>query len=131
MGGRDGGSKDIILIVEDDDHLRRLLVLALNLGGFATREARDGLEALHIIDREPPALVILDLVLPGIDGVAVRHEISAHVHTRNIPILVVTGTDSDLTALSASCVLRKPVAPDDVVAAVAKCLVAARGEPAG
>lgn len=116
-----------ILIVEDDQELRRLFRTSLLLEGFDVVEAGDGLEALTRIDREPPDLVVLDLVLPTLNGVTVRQEIAAHVLTRAIPIVVVTGSAMNIDNLDVDCVLHKPIAPDALVAAVKRCL--ARGAP--
>jgi CheY-like chemotaxis protein len=110
-----------ILVVEDDADLRRLYRLTLSLAGYAVVEASDALEALRHIDLDPPDLVVLDLFLPIMSGVVVQQEIAAHAHTRDIPIVVVTGADVDLPGVP--CVLRKPVSPERLVEVVGKCLV--------
>jgi two-component system response regulator MprA len=111
-----------ILIVEDDEELRRMFRTSLLLEGFDVEEAADGLEALARIDYEPPDLVVLDLLLPTLDGVAVRQEIAAHAITRQIPVVVVTGSTINIDALNVDCVLHKPVTADALVAAVRRCL---------
>ena len=112
---------ETILIIEEDDDLRRLLSLALRLGGFATREARDGLGAMAILDQEVRVdAVILDVVLPDIDGLSIRQEIAARAG--NLPVVVITESQQDIPELHPSCVIRKPVMPDDIVGAVVKCL---------
>jgi two-component system KDP operon response regulator KdpE len=111
-----------VLIVEDDELLSRLYRTALSVAGYDVRHAPDGLQALRDIDGDPPDLVVLDLGLPHVDGIAVRQEIAAHAHTRDIPIVVVTGSTMDLTTLDVPCILRKPVAPDELVEAVRRCL---------
>jgi len=103
-----------ILIIEEDNDLRRLLSLALRLGGFATREARDGLGAMAILDQLVSIdAVVLDVQLPDIDGVSIRQEIAAHAG--NLPVIVLTDSPDPLPNLHPSCVVRKPVAPDDIV----------------
>jgi CheY-like chemotaxis protein len=111
-----------ILIVEDDDELRRVFRHALAMAGFDVHEARGGFEALRRLDSSPPDAVVLDLMLPGMDGFTVRHELAAHARTRNIPIIVVTGSNQDLKDLEVKCVLRKPIGPDQVVDAVQRSL---------
>jgi two-component system KDP operon response regulator KdpE len=111
-----------ILIVEDNDDLRRMYRFSLALAGFEVREAGDGLDALHALDRDPPDLIVLDLGLPDVSGHIVRQELAAQAHTREIPILVVTGSAESLHQLDVACVLRKPVSPDSLVTAVRKCL---------
>jgi DNA-binding response OmpR family regulator len=114
----------MVLIVEDDVDLRRMFRTALTLAGFRVLEAGDGLQALHVLDAARPDLVILDLGLPIVSGSVVRQEIAAQAHTRHIPVVVVTGTDASRDGMDVSCLLRKPVSPDDVVHAVRTCLSA-------
>lgn len=116
-----------VLIVEDDSDLRQMLRTALAFAGYRVIEASDGLAALQTIDRDPPHLVLLDLGLPVMTGAVVRQEIAAQAHTRNIPIVVITGEPGDHAALDVACVLRKPVIPDRVVAAVRRCIAAGTG----
>jgi DNA-binding response OmpR family regulator len=118
------------LIVEDDAELRRMYSQALLMAGFDVREARGGFEALQKVDANPPDIVVLDLSLPGIDGFTVQAELTAHAHTKSIPIVVVTGTMANLADLDVACLLRKPVTPDSLVEAVRKCL-ASGAEAAG
>jgi DNA-binding NtrC family response regulator len=113
--------RQTILIIEEDEDLRRLLSLALRLGGFATREARDGLEVMAILEQLVAIdAVVLEAVLPDIDGLSIRQEIAAHAG--NIPVIVITESQDPLPDLHPSCVVRKPVVPDDIVTAVVKCL---------
>jgi len=111
-----------VLVVEDDADLRHLYRTALALEGYTVREARSGFEALSSIDRNPPDLVVLDLGLPGIDGLAVREELAAGVQSRRIPIVIVTASASVPANIDVACVLTKPVSPDDLLQTVAKCL---------
>jgi len=117
-----------ILIVEDNADLRRLFRTALSLAGYEVEEAGDGLEALHQIENRPPDLVVLDLILRSLDGMSVQQELAARTLTSRIPIVIVTGSDIDLSTLDVACVLRKPVMPDELVSAVTRCLRA--GAPA-
>jgi len=95
---------------------------ALGFGGFNVVEASDGLTALHFLDQRLPDIVVLDLMLPTVSGLVVQQEIAAHAHTRNIPIVIVTGSDMCLDHVDVPCVLRKPVTPDRLVNAVRSCL---------
>lgn len=113
-----------VLIVEDHEEVRRLYALALGIEGYRVIEARDGLEALLLLDVDRPDLVVLDLDLPRISGHLVREELAAGAMTRDIPIVVVTGTTVNPDGLDVPCLLRKPVTPDGLVLAVRKCLAA-------
>jgi DNA-binding response OmpR family regulator len=111
-----------ILIVEDDEDLRQIFKVSLTLAGYDVDEAGDGLEALRHIDRSPPDLVVLDLMLPFVGGVVVQQEIASHVFTRNIPVVMITGSGKDLSDLKVACVLRKPITPEELVRTVRSCL---------
>ena len=115
-------AKTRVLIVEDDETLRRLLSMSLQFAGFDVQEAADGLQALKLVDINPPDLIVLDLVLPGIDGLAVRAQLAGDAHTRTIPVVILTGSSLDLRNIDSACILRKPIHPHDVVRAVEKCL---------
>ena len=116
------GARDTVLIVEDDPDTRRMYRAALSLAAFDVVEAQDGLSALHILDQRRADIVILDLMLPTVDGLSVQQEIAAHAGTRDIPILIVTGSTLPLDDVKVPCIMRKPVSPDELVAAVRRCL---------
>jgi len=118
-----------VLIVEDNDDLRNLFRTALALDGFEVHEASNGIDALRRIDSDPPDVVVLDIHLPLVDGIAVRAEIAAHASTRHLPVLIVTGSAANFDALDVACVIRKPVSPTELVKAVRKCLAASPGPP--
>jgi CheY-like chemotaxis protein len=111
-----------ILIVEDNAELRRMFRTVLSMAGYDVEEAGDGVEALQLVENRLPDLIVLDLVLRALDGLSVQQELAARAVTRNIPIVVVTGSTIDTTSLDVACVLRKPVMPDDLVKTVKTCL---------
>ena len=117
-----------ILIVEDDEPLRRMVRHALALAQYDVQEAGDGLRALRLLDTDPPDAVILDLGLPIIGGHAVRAEIAAHAHTRDIPVIVMTGTAGEHDGLGVACVLRKPFEVDQLVRTVRGCIASGGGK---
>lgn len=114
--------RQTILVVEDDEDLRRLFRTALVLAGYDVVEAGDGLEALLRIDQAPPDLVVLDIVLPRLSGIAVQQEIAAQAVTRQIPIVVITGSGMEPGEMDVACFLRKPVSPEQLVEVVEQCL---------
>ena len=116
-----------VLLVEDDEALRRLLRQALALAGYDVTEARAGFEALQHLDRQLPDIIVLDLLMPGIDGFTVRTELASQAQTRHIPIVVITAMTEDLRWLDVKYLLRKPVMPEELVHAVNVCL--ASGTP--
>ena len=116
-----------ILIVEDDGDLRRMFRQMLSFGGYEVLEAGDGLNALRAIDAGPLDAVILDLGLPVLSGHVVRQELAAHAHTRQIPVIVVTGESGEHDRLEAACVLRKPVSPERLLHVVRTCIASGGG----
>jgi DNA-binding response OmpR family regulator len=79
-----------ILVVEDEDDLRSLLDRNLERAGYRVRLAEDGREALRVAWSEPLDLVVLDLMLPGLDGVEVCRRLRADSRTARLPILMLT-----------------------------------------
>jgi DNA-binding response OmpR family regulator len=101
--------KQTILVVEDDAALRHLYWQALTFEGFHVITAEDGLTALDCLRHQTPALVVLDLNVPRVSGWDIHREMMANPETRNVPIIVVTGTDPADVAAQASGLLMKPV----------------------
>ena len=82
--------KAFILLVEDDKFLRELLVRKLETVGFKISTAVDGNEALKKVKEELPELVLLDLVLPGVDGFDILKEIKEDSATSKIPVIILS-----------------------------------------
>ena len=117
-----------ILVVEDDPQLRELYRNALRTAGYVVVAGEDGADALRQIEHSRPALVVLDLALPRVDGRDVHRELKARPETRNIPVIIVSGTDmADVDVKQIAYVLRKPCDPDRLVAAVDQCMRRAGG----
>jgi DNA-binding response OmpR family regulator len=123
-------TRKAVLIVEDDIDLRLLYRTALSWNGFDVREAPDGIAALVEIEQHRPDLVVLDLGLPRLGGLSVQQELAAHVQTRRIPIVVVTGSTENLADIPVDCVLKKPATPERLVEVVQTCLASAARAPA-
>ena len=90
---------------------------------FEVLESADGIHAQHLVEQIPPDLVVLDLKLATISGHIVQQEIAAKPHTRDIPIVIVTGSSENLDDLDVPCILRKPVTPERLVDSVRNCIV--------
>lgn len=109
-----------ILVVEDDDKIVNLLRLYLAREGFAVAAASDGREALEAVPRVRPSLIILDLMLPHLDGLEVCRRIRT---TSDVPILILTARVDELDtlqglSLGADDYVTKPFSPREVVARV-------------
>ena len=79
-----------ILIVEDEDALIRILDFMLRARGYGVIAARDGTEALRLAMQEHPDLIVLDVMLPGMDGIEVCRRLKADPEHREIPIILLT-----------------------------------------
>lgn len=88
--------KDIILVVEDETNIRANIVAFLDAEGFDTMQAKDGEEALKRFAERRPDLVILDLMLPKIDGLEVCKQIR---RDSDVPIIMVTARDEEIDKL--------------------------------
>ena len=87
--------------------------------------AADGLSALRVVEDYRPDLVVLDLMLPQIDGWTVLRELESRPSTRDIPVVVVTASDTRLGLPHARAVIQKPADPDYFVQIVARHLPSA------
>jgi DNA-binding response OmpR family regulator len=110
----DAQSRPRVLIVEDDLNAAELLADTLEAAGFTAQKARTGEEAMAMVERQPPALVTLDLMLPGVDGWAVLRSLKRRPETHNVPVVIVSVVDNrDLAiALGADDFFVKPVPHD-------------------
>jgi len=115
--------KKAILIVEDDDDIRELVSHSLSREGFRVSEASAGAEALDSAKSDTPDLIILDLMLPDIDGLEVCRRLKADVSSKTIPIIMLTAKseDTDIVVgleLGADDYITKPFSPRVLAARV-------------
>jgi len=85
-----GSRKPIILLVEDDKFLRELIVQKLEKEGFEAQSAIEAEEAFKLMDEKKPNIVLLDLVLPGMDGFSVIHRIKENPQTSDVAVIVLS-----------------------------------------
>lgn len=105
-----------ILIVDDDRDILAVERAVLAEHGYAVREARDGAEALRQIDIEPPAMIVLDVQMPGIDGPTFARELRTRL--RRVPLVILTGAPDpkhEADRCNAEAFLRKPFHADDLL----------------
>ncbi len=82
-----------ILVVDDEERNRRLLAAMLEAEGYSVAEAADGAQALELARQNPPDLVLLDIMMPGMDGYEVARGLKADAATKAIPVVMVTALD--------------------------------------
>src|SRR4026208_1491003 len=110
-----------VLIVEDDRDIADLLARYLGKAGFATEQLSSGRDAIKAINENPPELLILDVMLPQMDGMEICRAVRANEKTAAVPIIMLTarGEESDRIAgleLGADDSIAKPFSPNELVA---------------
>lgn len=109
-----------ILIVEDEQDIRELIAENLELAGMRPIEAADGLKALRAAREQLPDLILLDLMLPEMDGYSVLRQLRENRHTANIPIIMLTAKGAqderiEGLAMGADDYVAKPFSPKELV----------------
>ena len=122
-----------ILIVEDDAKIADMMANYLHMHGYQTRIIENGLQAVREVQRMAPALMLLDLMLPGLDGIEVCREVRRF---SSVPIIMVTARVDEIDRLlgletGADDYICKPFSPREVVARVKALLRRAEGRLGG
>jgi signal transduction histidine kinase len=132
---RSTSAADEILVVDDDADNRAGYVALLRDAGYRVREAGDGVSCLQAVEQRPPALILLDVSMPGLDGFETLRRLRAGAH-RDVPVILVTGQRVDAESVGAGLelgaeeYLQKPVRPAELRARIRALLklAAARRE---
>ncbi|MBV1878218.1 MAG: response regulator transcription factor [Pseudomonadales bacterium] len=116
-------SKPHLVVVEDEPDILEVLSYNLKHAGYAVSTALDGAIGLDLIKKTLPDLVLLDLMLPGMDGLDICRVIRGASHTQHIPIIMLTakGEESDVVlglGIGADDYIAKPFSPKELVARV-------------
>ena len=120
-----------VLVVEDDAEIRRLLRTSLTERGYLVKAVGDGLKALAEISTHRPDVVVLDVVLPELDGLRLLKALKGRDETRNIPVLVVTAVSQpskmiDAINAGARFYVVKPFDMESVANKIATAIAEAR-----
>jgi len=118
-----------ILIVDDEEDIQKLLKIRLEQEGFIVLVAGDGKEGIRLAELEMPDLIILDIMMPNIDGYSCLKEIRRIQKTKNMPILMMSGKEEekvrDLFAFQKiSGYIEKPFELDNLIAKAKEALKA-------
>jgi len=117
----------LILIVEDNDKNRKLVRDVLTFKGYETIESETGEEGVRLAEERRPRLVLMDIRLPGIDGVEALRRLRAEEPTRGIPVMAMTASvmsedRQKIIAAGFDAYLSKPLNVTEFVAAIAQLL---------
>lgn len=121
--------KNSILLVDDDPNLRELLRQMLELGGYEVIEAEDGLDALEKLEERMPDMMVLDVMMPNMDGVSLCKKLRATADFARLPIIMLSGKTQHRAvqeglAAGANCYLCKPITVSELIQAVRGLLLA-------
>jgi twitching motility two-component system response regulator PilG len=117
--------KKKILVVDDSPTTRKVVVLTLRQKGYKIMEARDGLDALSKIDAERPDLILLDIILPKMDGYKILSIIKNNKELRQIPVVMLTSKDGIINKVKgklagSTAYLTKPFDPKELIETIKK-----------
>ena len=109
----------LVLIVDDDDRLRQYLRINLGLEGYAVKEAGSGDEGLAAIDDEPPDLILLDVMMPKVDGWEMLRRMQERHGIGSIPVIMFSGKSEEFAeeaaARGAQAFIGKPFDPQQLI----------------
>jgi DNA-binding response OmpR family regulator len=116
-----------ILIADDEVYMVRLLELTFKKGGYEVISCRDGQEALALAASALPQLIVLDVIMPGLDGLGALRQLKENPATKNIPVVVLSAKGHALTKVEAELAgaavfLAKPFSPNQLLGEVRKIL---------
>jgi len=111
-----------VLVIEDDADIRAIMADMLSSEGYSVVEAADGVEGLERAREQLPDVILLDLMMPRMDGWAFREAQQADANLADIPVVVVSAAMSDrLHAVPAAAHLHKPFDVDELLGIVGRC----------
>ena len=128
-------TKGYLLIVEDDLDILNLLQTTLNFSGYRVATARNGSEGLEVIQKEHPAIVIADIMMPKLDGFGFVHRLRINPETRVIPVVFITATYVSLEDrefalnIGATRFIEKPIELGELLTTIEELLL--QGAPVG
>jgi twitching motility two-component system response regulator PilH len=110
----------VILIVEDDPKSLKLAKDLLNMSGYSTIQASDGAQGVELAKAQKPDLVLMDIMMPKMDGYTACHAIKSDAATKNIPVIMVTALGFELNKqlaerMGASGYITKPIDRQELV----------------
>lgn len=110
-----------VLIVDDEPHMLRVTELSLRKGGFELLIARNGREAIETALRDHPALIVMDVLMPEVDGLTALRQLKQNPETAGIPVIMLTArghvmTRQEAGESGAALFLTKPFSPTQLLA---------------
>lgn len=124
--------KPLVLVVDDSLTVRKITGRLLHREGYRVATAKDGMEALELIEEERPAVMLLDIEMPRMDGFETTRHVRANANTRDIPIIMITSRSADkhrqhALELGVNVYMGKPYQEAELLAHIARLAHAGRG----
>jgi excisionase family DNA binding protein len=119
-GGGSGTAQALVLIVDDDPQLRELVRVSLEADGYAVRQAGSAQEGLAALEEEPPDLVLLDVMMPQVDGFEMLRRMQEQHGVGSVPVIMFSGkVDEETASLAAregaQAFIGKPFDPQQLI----------------
>jgi DNA-binding response OmpR family regulator len=126
------GTDTLILVVDDDEDIREILTVFLEADGYRVKTACDGLDAWKEMEADPPALIILDWMMPHMDGEQFLKKLRARrTQLAGTPVILLSGNEAareKAAAFNVPKCLKKPVEYDELLSAISAMLSPAAGK---
>ncbi len=125
-----------VIYIEDDQEMIDLVSMILSRRGFSVKGAHGGKNGLEMVTANPPDLILLDLMMPDLDGWDVYQQIKSHENTRNVPVIVITAKAQAIDRVLGLHIAKvddyicKPFRPQELLESIEKVLSAERSTPA-
>ncbi|HNR46840.1 MAG TPA: response regulator [Anaerolineaceae bacterium] len=127
--------RPLIVYIEDDAEMIDLVTLILSRRGYEVKGAHGGRQGLDLVQKEIPALILLDLMMPDIDGWDVYHQLKANDATRTIPVIVITAKAQAIDRVLGLHIAKvddyisKPFRPQELLDSVERVLKSTESQP--
>jgi DNA-binding response OmpR family regulator len=112
--------KKLVLIVDDEDLTRQMIAMFMKMDGYDTAEAEDGVDALEKVAKRQPDAIILDVMMPIMDGITMCKQLRSNPATASIPVLMLSGrsqlgAEEEGLDAGANAYMKKPMEPKEMM----------------
>ncbi len=119
---------NLILVVDDEDMTRQMIAMFLTMDGHESVEAENGLEALEQVAKHHPDALILDVMMPEMDGITMCKKLRANPATASIPVLMLSGrsqinAEQEGLDAGANAYMKKPMDPKEMLVVLKKIMM--------
>ena len=125
----------LIVYIEDDTEMIDLVTLILNRRGYQVKGAHGGHQGLDLVQKEPPDLILLDLMMPDLDGWDLYQQLKANEATRDIPVIIITAKAQAIDRVLGLHIAKvedyisKPFHPQELIESIEKVLTSKNTQP--